>query len=1272
MFKFVAYTAAATVIALAIAVGLFRLFLPRLPEYQAQIMGWASDAIGMQVQFSGMDARWGLRGPELEFYNAELIRDGTSIRVIAAEEVSVGVALMRLFVDRKLVVDRIVVRDTAIEVRQLEDGRFWLQGVPAEELLKIDTAGRGQLGNVEIIGENIELRFLQPRDQRPRFIQIPRVVLSQDDRKTTVDLTAELPEQLGRKLELSAFQFVTGANARQRWDVSLDVEALNLAETTEILDESARGFSAGIGDLELAMVIDDREIVNATADIAFVDVSISNGSAFEVDGRVEYNRYSGGWLVAAEGLSFTTVNGQWPETSVQLEASTTGEGAIAMLDARASYLALPDLNLFMPWLSSERRGEFSKLRPDGTLRNLAATISDVNTEAPTYDVSIELDNAGIASVGAWPGIRGFSGSLRADSAGGRLEIQSADPVTISSQVFLQPLVLDAAEGTVIWRVSNNRTTILSDSIRVRSDVISSESNIQVTLDGEGGAPNVDLVSTFSIPDLARAKRFIPTNLLKPKLYDWFQNALVSGSIPRGSARLYGPLDKFPFDGGEGRLLVQGNVRNAVFKYLPQWPAADLIDVDVVVNNARLYTERGRSANTGNRVVDAKVQIADLRNPVLTIDAFATGSLETVRQFVLQSPLARIFGGQLDRIKVDGDAAFDLDLEIPIRRAKDFEVTTRIRTNNGQMRVEGFPAPVTDLSGVVTITRDDIRSESLGGTFLGNAVDIDLRATPKDDGQFAAVASARGGMTAAALVTELGLPLENIVNGASGYELDLWFPRGGQETPAPLTFEISTALVGMGVALPEPFGKPADAAWPVSGNIRLANGGQRIDSEGEAGNDVAWQLAITRTDGGWDLDRGVLGLGQQAIAPADTRGLHIRGSTESLRLRDWFDLTRSGDAQLGAVDRIRSIDLEIGNLYLLGQHLVAHRVRVDRSARDWLVQFDGDDVVGSVFVPYDLTSDRAVVLDMERLRLPGDEQSPDTTDALPDPRRIPPISLTAADFALGNRYFGAVETELRRTDAGLETDSIVARDETFDIVGSGRWVADESDPAGHRTYMTATLTSKNVRTTMQRLDYNPGIVSDDMSILLDLSWSGGPRRDFLGELDGQVQARFGSGQLQEVEPGAGRVFGLMSVVALPRRLSLDFSDVFDRGFGFDNINGTFRLEDGQAYTCNLSLQGPAADIGIVGRAGLGDRDYEQSAVVSANFGSALPVVTAVVAGPQAAAAVFLFSQIFKKPLQEVGQVYYSIRGGWDDPVVQSTNAEGFARTGALAGCLADSE
>ena len=166
---------------------------------------------------------------------------------------------------------------------------------------------------------------------------------------------------------------------------------------------------------------------------------------------------------------------------------------------------------------------------------------------------------------------------------------------------------------------------------------------------------------------------------------------------------------------------------------------------------------------------------------------------------------------------------------------------------------------------------------------------------------------------------------------------------------------------------------------------------------------------------------------------------------------------------------------------------------------------------------------------------------------------------------------------------------------------------------------------------------------------------------------RVRSELAAGQLEDVDPGAGRVFGLMSVVALPRRLSLDFRDVFDSGFSFDQITGSFRLVNGEAFTCDLTLISPAADVGIVGRAGLASRDYSQTALVSANVGNTLPVAGYVIAGPQVAAALLIFSQIFKKPLQEVGQVYYSIDGSWDEAkALQQAEADPDIRAVLLTG------
>jgi uncharacterized protein YhdP len=53
-------------------------------------------------------------------------------------------------------------------------------------------------------------------------------------------------------------------------------------------------------------------------------------------------------------------------------------------------------------------------------------------------------------------------------------------------------------------------------------------------------------------------------------------------------------------------------------------------------------------------------------------------------------------------------------------------------------------------------------------------------------------------------------------------------------------------------------------------------------------------------------------------------------------------------------------------------------------------------------------------------------------------------------------------------------------------------------------------------------------------------------------------------------------------------------------------------------------------------------------------------------------MLIFSQIFKKPLEEVGRVFYEIVGPWDDPDIDSADEESFVRFGELAGCLSETD
>ena len=175
-----AYASAGIVILLAILVGLFRLFLPRLPEYQEDIKAWASAAIGMQVEFAGMNARWRLSGPELNFYEAELTLPGAEESLLEAAELTVGVGLLRLVMDRTLVVDRILVRDTELQIEQSEDGGVFVQGLSLEDLAEL-VPHSNESSDVVVIGQDIAVKLRQPGTDEVLSFDIALLEASRDD-----------------------------------------------------------------------------------------------------------------------------------------------------------------------------------------------------------------------------------------------------------------------------------------------------------------------------------------------------------------------------------------------------------------------------------------------------------------------------------------------------------------------------------------------------------------------------------------------------------------------------------------------------------------------------------------------------------------------------------------------------------------------------------------------------------------------------------------------------------------------------------------------------------------------------------------------------------------------------------------------------------------------------------------------------------------------------------------------------------------------------------
>ena len=157
-----------------------------------------------------------------------------------------------------------------------------------------------------------------------------------------------------------------------------------------------------------------------------------------------------------------------------------------------------------------------------------------------------------------------------------------------------------------------------------------------------------------------------------------------------------------------------------------------------------------------------------------------------------------------------------------------------------------------------------------------------------------------------------------------------------------------------------------------------------------------------------------------------------------------------------------------------------------------------------------------------------------------------------------------------------------------------------------------------------------------------------------KVSGSIQIKMENGAFVDIEPGAGRLFGLFSLSALPRRLVLDFSDM-KKGFHFDRLQGDLRITNGEAFNDDLRVIGRSGTIQLKGRTGLVDQDFDQEVTVVPKIGDAVAVGTGFAFGPQVGVVVLLLERLFGQPLNNAASVKYHVSGSWDAPVIERLRA-----------------
>jgi uncharacterized protein YhdP len=310
--------------------------------------------------------------------------------------------------------------------------------------------------------------------------------------------------------------------------------------------------------------------------------------------------------------------------------------------------------------------------------------------------------------------------------------------------------------------------------------------------------------------------------------------------------------------------------------------------------------------------------------------------------------------------------------------------------------------------------------------------------------------------------------------------------------------------------------------------------------------------------------------------------------------------------------------------------------------------------GTVFIPNN--KEQAIEANFSSIYLSSASTEQNNWD-LKDLKQIPKVNLNVDDISYGNIDFGELQLKIRPLLEGVAIRDLQAGNASYHLIANGVW---------HRrpyslTNLIGQLDSPNLSGFLRSWGLPASITAEQAHIRFNLQWSGAPYDIGLDKLRGNVAFQASDGQIvdigssAEAKIGFGRLLTFLSLQSLGRRLQLDFRDLQAKGFDFTSLQGNFNLRNGNAYTHDVSIEGPVASITIVGRIGLAAKDYDLTITVVPHFTSSLPVIVGLAGGPIAGAVTWVANTILGSTVQKIAATSYHITGSWGKPEVVKTSS-----------------
>ncbi len=601
--------------------------------------------------------------------------------------------------------------------------------------------------------------------------------------------------------------------------------------------------------------------------------------------------------------------------------------------------------------------------------------------------------------------------------------------------------------------------------------------------------------------------------------------------------------------------------------------------------------------------------------------------------------------------------------LPLGQTAGTRVTGEYAVTGNELRLAGAP-PLSAINGKLQFSEKGAVARDVAVEVLGGPAKIGIT-SDADEVQV----SGTGSTSVAALRREFNPPFGDAVSGSVDWSL-------AASIGASSSWSLESTLRNTAIDLPAPLGKPAGEAVPLRvarrGNAAAPNEDTLTVTYGQVG-----RLLLHRklAPDGATVDRALFVLGRAAdggaAERADRPGLWVRGVLPALNLDDWLAVKRRAPPMPAGRDslEVAGIDLEVGALEAVGRHFNDMKVSARRAKDDWNLDMRAKELAGTATwsAPSRDAPNGRLSARLSRFLPPDAAQVPHGKAApAAAPTKVeagtdnpwPEIDVRAEALFLRGRDVGQLEFVAHPRGTEWRIDKLALANDGGRLDASGRWQSAGND---QQTRLDIALAVTDAGKFLSRIGYLDAVQNAPTKVSGTLEWAGAPSDFDYPTLSGAFRIDVGPGRFTKIEPGIGKLLGVLSLQALPRRITLDFTDVFSEGFAFDEIAGDVRIQNGVLKTSNLRLAGPAAKVEISGDVDLASETQHLAVKVlpslsaSISTGAALLFLANPIIGAAIGAGSLLAQKVFRDPFEQMFSYEYQVTGSWADPVVTRPGA-----------------